>query len=147
MELPDSWLGTGEVWLIPQTHRTQEVHFGGTIEEIWERGGLRINHRDYTTVLAVPYDMPVSGYRNDRVNPLRLWDAKTSCDLDMELFSKGEYVKAVEQKTMAEVISMVLYPADNHIEGQIPAPEAAVFSRVGNGAVYHEKTQGDLRHA
>lgn len=97
---------------------TFEVRFGGVVDQEWHDGKLIINHRDYNTVLAVPYDMNISGIQSDTVNRLRLWSSKASADFDMALFSKGEYVKAMESRMMAESISKVLYPADDHIEGK-----------------------------
>ncbi len=118
MEMPDNWLENGGVWLSPRTEETFEVHFGGVLKENWEDGKLKVEHSKYYTVLAVPYDMNVSGYNSKAVNKLRLWSAKSPTDFDMELFSKGEYVKAMENKAIAETISKVLYPADEHIEGK-----------------------------
>ena len=118
MEMPDNWLENGGVWLSPRTEETFEVHFGGELKEKWENGKLNVEHSKYYTVLAVPYDMNVSGYNSKAVNKLRLWSAKSPTDFDMELFSKGEYVKAMENKAIAETISKVLYPADEHIEGK-----------------------------
>ena len=83
---------------------------------------------DYTTVLAVPYDMPCVGYDVDNVvNTLRLWSARAPKRIDMEYFNQGDYVRAMEERNLAEVISKVLYPEDNHYEGTRAAPEAAVF--------------------
>ena len=118
IELPDEWLTHGAVWLQPRLEDTFEVRFGGVVDQEWNDGKLKVIHRDYNTVLAVPYDMNISGIQPDTVNRLRLWSAKASTDFDMELFSKGEYVKAMESRMMAESISKVLYPADDHIEGK-----------------------------
>ncbi|MFO7636448.1 MAG: glycogen/starch/alpha-glucan phosphorylase [Clostridia bacterium] len=118
MEFPDDWLENGHVWLTPKMDETVEVHFDGNITEEWTSEGLVIRHNDYITVLAVPYDMPVSGYRSKAVSNLRLWSAKSPKAIDMEMFSRGEYVKAMEQNAMAESISKILYPADNHYEGK-----------------------------
>lgn len=118
MELPDEWLTNGSVWLQPRIEDTFEVHFGGTVDQSWGDGRLKVEHRDYTTVLAVPYDMNISGIKGDAVNRLRLWSSKASTDFDMALFSKGEYVKAMESRMIAESISKVLYPADDHYEGK-----------------------------
>ena len=74
--------------------------------------------KGYESVLAVPRDMLVAGYGNTRVNTLRLWEAHSPNDLDMYLFATGDYVKSMEQRTMAEVITKVLYPADDHIQGK-----------------------------
>jgi len=118
MEFPDNWLENGDVWLIPKTDETVEVHFDGKITETWCPDGLKIEHTDFYTVLAVPYDMPISGYKSKAVSNLRLWSAKSPKAIDMDLFSRGEYVKAMEQNAIAEAISKVLYPADNHYEGK-----------------------------
>ncbi len=119
VELPDSWLESGNVWQIPVLDDTREVKIGGTLDTHFdEYGKFIVEYKDYTPVLAVPYDMPISGYDTDNVATLRLWEAKSPIALDMKLFSSGEYLKAVEKHAMAETISMVLYPEDNHREGQ-----------------------------
>lgn len=118
MEMPDDWLENGDVWLAPRPEETFEVKFGGRVEENWQDGKLIINHTNYTTILALAYDMHISGYNTKAVNRIRLWAAKAPVDFDMALFSRGEYLKASENKALAESISKVLYPADNHIEGK-----------------------------
>lgn len=117
MEMPDNWLQEGDVWL-NKRDEVFEVKFGGRIEEHWDNGRLICEQKGHTTILAVPYDMNISGYGSEAVNVLRLWSAKSPVELDMNMFSRGEYVKAVEAQAMAEAISKVLYPADNHIEGK-----------------------------
>jgi starch phosphorylase len=118
VEMPDNWLIDGAVW---QDNKEQifEVKLGGSVEETWEDGKLKINHRNYTSVLAVPYDTRISGFNTPAVNRLRLWSASAPVELDMALFSKGEYLKAIEAKALAESISKILYPADNHYEGKM----------------------------
>ncbi len=107
-EVADNWRSAAESWLIPRYEDMVEVRFGGQIAQHWDNHGrYYAEHTGYTSVLAVP-----------RVNTLRLWDAKSPNSLDMYLFSEGEYVKSLEQRTMAEVITKVLYPADDHIEGK-----------------------------
>lgn len=118
MELPDDWLANGDVWLNPREEDSFEVKFGGNVEENWSDGKLRVDHKNATTIIAVPYDMNVTGYDSNAVNTLRLWSARAPMGFDMNLFSRGEYVKAIEAKAMAEAISKVLYPADNHYEGK-----------------------------
>lgn len=118
LEFPDDWLTNGDVWLNPRDQDTFEVKFGGHIAETWENGKLRCEQQGHTTIVAVPYDMNISGYGSDAVNTIRLWSAKAPVDFDMTAFSRGEYVKATEAKAMAEAISRVLYPADNHYEGK-----------------------------
>jgi starch phosphorylase len=117
MEMPDEWLKEGDVWFNARSEHCS-VKFGGYIEEKWEDGKLKIEHKGATEVIGVPYDVNVSGYNSDAVNVLRLWSATAPVQLDMSLFSRGEYLKAIEAKAIAEAISKVLYPADNHYEGK-----------------------------
>ncbi len=117
-ELPDDWLESGSVWTVPRIEETQEVRFGGTVYPYMENGELKFSHRDYYTVNAVPYDMLISGHPGEFVNTLRLWSAKSSDSIDMQLFSKGEYAKSMERKSVSETISKVLYPEDAHPEGK-----------------------------
>ena len=117
MEFPDNWLERGEVWLQPRSDESYEVKFGGKVSEWHDNGQFRVAQTDYQSVIAVPYDMYISGYDCKAVNKLVLWSAKIP-SFDMSAFSRGEYVRSLEQNTMAEVISKVLYPADNHIEGK-----------------------------
>ena len=117
-ELPDEWLQYGDVWMTQHPEDTFEVNFGGTVKENWTDKGCEITQENCSTVLAVPYDMQISGYDSKAVNVLRLWSAKSPMDFDMSLFSRGQYLKALENKAIAETISKVLYPADDHIEGK-----------------------------
>jgi len=119
LELPDIWLPSGETWLVPRQDKTVHVRFGGRVEEVWNNNHLEIHHVDYDEVEAVPYDMFISGADSRAVSVLRLWRARDSRNFDMEAFSQGQYVKAVEENTLAEAISKVLYPADNHTEGKL----------------------------
>ena len=119
VELPDNWLGLGDAWLIPKMDETEEVRFGGKVEDEWDAlGRHRVKHTGYDVVLAVPKDMEIAGYGTEHGNLLRLWDANSPTPVDMNLFSSGQYLKAVEQRAMAESISKVLYPEDNHYEGK-----------------------------
>ena len=118
-ELPDEWLESGEPWMVPRLDETVEVRFGGNVMEDWTDGTLKVRHENYFTVLAVPYEFPVAGYGVDSVvNELWLWSAKSPVSLDMQLFSSGKYMQAIEQNALAEIISKVLYPDDNHFEGK-----------------------------
>ncbi len=119
MEFPDDWLSMGEVWLQARPDDTMEIQFGGHADEWTDENGHHVELRDATTILAVPYDMFISGYNADAVNRLVLWSAKSPSRIDMHAFSRGEYVKALEENTKAEVISKVLYPADDHTDGKI----------------------------
>ena len=118
VELPDDWLNLGDAWLMPKPQEAEEIHFGGRVRTRWDNGHLMVVHEDYTRVLAIPCDMLVAGYNTDHVNTLRLWDAKSPKPIDMQLFSQGQYLKANEERAMADSISTILYPEDNHYEGK-----------------------------
>ena len=115
-ELPDFWLPGGDVWLVPREERAVEVKFEGHIEDAWDGEYHHVNHIDANSVIAIPYDMYVSG-KGKGVSRLRLWASKKP-ELDMALFNQGSYIKAMEQSAMAEAISKILYPADNSPEGK-----------------------------
>jgi starch phosphorylase len=115
-ELPDFWLPGGDVWLVPHEELALEVKFEGWIEDSWDGDYHHVKHNDANVVVAIPYDMYVSG-KGDGVACLRLWASKKP-ELDMALFNQGSYIKAMEQSAMAEAISKILYPADNSPEGK-----------------------------
>ncbi|MGN0519892.1 MAG: glycogen/starch/alpha-glucan phosphorylase [Candidatus Fimenecus sp.] len=116
-ELPDFWLPGGEVWLVPHEESAIEVRFEGDVLDSWDNQFHHVELVNYKPVQAVPYDMYVSGKDGKGISVLRLWQAKAPA-LDMSLFNQGDYMRAMEQNAMAEVISKVLYPADNHPEGK-----------------------------
>ena len=116
-EMPDFWLPGGGVWLEARPASAVDVNFDGKINEWWDGSYHHIEHTDYQTVRAVPYDLMVAGKDGHTVNALRLWSAECQ-DFDMSAFNQGDYVRALEQRAMTETISKVLYPEDNHIEGK-----------------------------
>lgn len=116
-EMPDFWLPGGEVWLTEHPDEAVEVKFDGEIEESWDGPYHRVEHKNYIPVMAVPSDLMVAGYDGKGYSVLRLWTAKAN-SFNMKLFNEGDYLRAMEQNSMAEVISKVLYPSDNHIEGK-----------------------------
>ena len=118
VELPDDWMQLGDAWLLPKLQEAEEVHFGGTVRTRWDNGHLMVVHEDYTRVLAVPCDMEIAGYDTDHVDTLRLWQARSPKPIDMKLFSQGQYLQASDERAMADAISQVLYPEDNHYEGK-----------------------------
>lgn len=118
-ELPDDWLTTSDVWLTPRTEERVIVKFDGKIQEEWTSEGLKINYLYPTEIEAIPYDMFISGYDSKGVSLLRLWESRSLNSIDMNLFSQGDYIRALSEDSMAEAISKVLYPADNHYEGKI----------------------------
>ena len=118
MEFPDDWLDMGDVWLKTREDDAVEVRLGGETQEWMDNGKFRVAHVGYQKVMAVPHDLYISGYGTDKVNKLTLWSAEQPHSFDMAAFSRGDYVRALEQDTMAQTISKVLYPADDHISGK-----------------------------
>ncbi len=118
VEMPDDWKSLGDAWLLPKPQEAEEIHFGGKVRTYWDNGHMMVVHEDYTRVLAIPCDMEIAGYDTDQVNTLRLWDARSPKPIDMALFSQGQYLRSGEERAMADVISKVLYPEDNHYEGK-----------------------------
>ena len=116
-ELPDFWLPGGESWLVPREDEAVDISFEGWIEDHWDQAYHSVTIHDNKIVKAVPHDMYVAGKDGKGVSVLRLWSAKAP-GLDMDMFNQGDYMRAMEQNAMAEVISKVLYPADNHSEGK-----------------------------
>ena len=119
VEMPDSWLDNGNAWELPVMDDACEVHFGGHVDVVEENGVQKFVHRDYYTVDAVPYDMPIVGYDTATVNTLRMWSARSPKHINLQSFGQGRYVQASEEIELAEVISKVLYPEDNHYEGKM----------------------------
>lgn len=120
VELPDNWLKDGYIWEFRKTDKAVTVKFGGDVR--WENSNGRLGFRleNYEAVLAVPYDIPVLGYRNNNVNTLRLWNAEPAQhEFDLSSFNKGDYLKAVEYKQSVERISKILYPEDTFYEGRL----------------------------
>ncbi|NTV39614.1 MAG: glycogen/starch/alpha-glucan phosphorylase, partial [Demequinaceae bacterium] len=114
----DNWLSLGSPWEIPHPENAVEVHFGGHTEEAvngaeGSRAWLPGWH-----VMAVPYNYMVPGYRNGRVNTLRLWSAKATQAFDLQIFNSGDYEEAVRAQTVAENISKVIYPEDSTPQGK-----------------------------
>ena len=117
-ELPDFWLPGGDVWLTAKPDESFNVQFGGNIESSWQDGYYTSQVTDATSVIAVPYDMYISGKDGKGISVLRLWKADAP-GFDMSLFNQGDYIRAVEKQAMAEAICKVLYPSDNHPEGKM----------------------------
>ncbi|GFP78398.1 glycogen/starch/alpha-glucan phosphorylase [Clostridium fungisolvens] len=120
VEAPDYWLKEGNVWEMKKPDKSEIVKFGGEVRVESVNGRLSFTHINYEPVLAIPYDTPVVGYKNDVVNTLRLWSAEpVSNEFDFSSFSRGDFLKAIEYKNSVEAISHVLYPDDTFYEGKI----------------------------
>jgi len=118
VEFPDNWLSDGDVWLRRREEDAVEVRFGGHVHEWFDNGHFKVVNSDYDTVLAVPYDLYISGYGTDSVNRLVLWSASNPHSFDMAAFARGDYESALHESNKAQIISKVLYPSDDHIAGK-----------------------------
>ena len=120
VEAPDNWLKNGYPFELRRPEYAKEVHFGGYVRVEWDpvKNENKFIHEGYQAVKAVPYDMPITGYNNDVVNTLRIWDAEPIVDFNLDSFDKGDYHNAVEQENLARNIVEVLYPNDNHYAGK-----------------------------
>ncbi len=113
-ETPDDWLPGGEAWLSSkQANYAVEVRFGGEIEETWENSHHHLRHKNYTSVMAIPFDYNIPGYHSDGLSLLRLWRAKKS------YFGPDEsLIDILSQSSIHDLISKVLYPDDSNANGK-----------------------------
>ena len=119
VELPDMWLPSGEVWMMPRSDKQFTVNLGGRVEEYEQDGKMRVRYVDSERVDALAYDVMISGYGDAAgVSVLRLWTAKSSTQFDMHSFSQGDYEKAMQREHEAALLSKVLYPSDDHSQGK-----------------------------
>lgn len=120
VEKPDNWLGFGTPWDVMRPEYTYRVKFEGQVTAQQDsEGRWHFDWINTNDVLAIAYDVPVPGYKNNTVNSLRLWQAKSTNDFDLEKFNEGDFIKAVEGKSTSENISKVLYPNDNFYSGKV----------------------------
>ena len=120
VEVPDNWLKDGNPFELRRPEYAKEVKFGGYVHVEYDpaTGKNTFIQKDYQSVRAVPFDIPIIGYGNGIVNTLRVWDAEAINDFQLDSFNKGDYMKAVEQENLAKNIVEVLYPADEHYAGK-----------------------------
>jgi starch phosphorylase len=119
IEEPDHWLRDGNPWEVSRPEYEQLIHFGGRTEHFRDQHDIhRVRWVDTNDVVAIPYDMPISGYCNDTINTLRLWKSTATKVFNLDDFNAGSYSDAVEAKNDAEHISMVLYPNDASESGK-----------------------------
>ncbi len=119
IEKPDDWLRNGNPFEIRRDEYAKVVKFGGYVEvEVDKNGKQHYVQKNYQSVRAIPFDMPIVGYGNHVINTLRIWDAEAMQTFKLDSFDKGEYQKAVEEENLAKNISEVLYPNDNHYAGK-----------------------------
>lgn len=117
--LIDQWLSNGNPWELRRAEHTQRIHFGGRTEFYHDDNNqLKVHWVDTHDVLAVPHDVPISGYKNNTVNTLRLWKAAATDEFDLYEFNSGDYAESMAAKNSAENITMVLYPNDSSENGK-----------------------------
>lgn len=119
VEVADIWLKNGYPFEIVKPDKAVVVKYNGDVRVEEVNGKMQFIHENYDPVLAVPYDIPVKGYRNNTVNSLRLWSAKPVEDFDLSTFNQGHFLKAMQRKSEAESISQILYPSDHGFEGKL----------------------------
>src|SRR5258708_27640095 len=118
-EKPDRWKAEGTPFYLEGHHERCIIPLYGRVERVEDSsGGGRHQWVDCKVVIGVPNDMPVAGYGGETVNHLRLFSARASEDFDIEIFNRGDYIRAVEQKIASENISRVLYPSDSVQSGK-----------------------------
>ena len=148
IELPDVWLPGGEVWLTNRSDKSFIVKFDGQVQEKWTKYGMQTEYVNSNDIEAIAYDMMVSGKDSDAVSVLRLWKAKPMQDFNMKLFSQGEYYQAMSEDNDADLITKVLYPADNHEGGKSLRLKQQYFlcsASIQNIVADHKRRYGDLR--
>jgi glycogen phosphorylase len=118
-ETPDNWLRYGNPWEYPRSEHLYPVMFYGRVNSYYDdQGRLRNDWVNTESIMAMAYDTPIPGYRNNIVNTMRLWSAKSTRDFNLDYFNHGDYHLAVADKDHSEIISKVLYPNDNVFEGK-----------------------------
>ena len=119
VELPDAWLDYGTPWEIVRPEHKTEVHLYGHVENVFDdRGNYVPRWTGTKKLIGIPYDIPIPGYGTNTVNYLRLWESKASAEFDFEAFNRGGYLEAVQEKSMGETVSKVLYPNDKTESGK-----------------------------
>ena len=145
-ELPDNWLPGGEPWMIQRKDHSVTVRLNGKVEYQWIDGRMKPIYIDCDEILAMPYEMIISGYGNG-ASTLRMWSAKTKREFDIKTFGTGDYTRVMRLQSEAELISKVLYPADHHLEGKTLRLKQEYFlvsASIQNIIADHIRRWGDL---
>lgn len=119
IENADDWIKKGKVWGTKKDSLTTTIKFGGYVDKIYKDGKINFEYKGYDEILAVPYDIPIIGYNNNKINCLRLWSSVPKDEkFDLTAFNQGDYAKAAEYRTSIEAISYILYPDDSNAVGK-----------------------------
>lgn len=119
VEVADNWLKNGYPFEIRKPDKSVVVKYYGNIRAEKLNGHLTFVHENYEPIMAVPYDIPIKGFKNETVNSLRLWSAEPLEGFDLPSFNQGQFLDAVRHKSEAEAISQILYPNDNGFDGKL----------------------------
>ena len=139
IELPDAWLDDGYVWETAKPSEAVFVRFGGTVDRTYKDGVMEYEHKDYDTIRAVPYDVPIIGAGGKAINTLHLWDAQPVHDsIDMGAFNDGRYSDAMAERSQIEAITSILYPDDtNGIGKQLRLRQEYFLVAAGVGMIFN----------
>ena len=119
-EITDRWLRNGFPWEIARLDRAVTIQFGGYTKAYTnQQGQYQVRWMSGYTVQGVPYDTPILGFKKNTANTLRLWKAEAGESFDFQKFNEGDYYGAVEEKTISENITKVLYPNDEPLQGKL----------------------------
>jgi glycogen phosphorylase len=136
-EEPDTWLDNGYPWETIKSDASVVVKFGGIVDKDFTSGKMTFVYRDYTSIQAVPYDVPIVGYGGKTVNALRLWRAVPLHEIfDIGAFNKGDYSEAVRNRNDIEAITTILYPDDSSATGrELRLKQEYFFVAAGIGSI------------
>ena len=149
VETPDDWLRNENLWEIKKPNHAVNIKFFGNIREEYINGRTVFFHENYETVIAMPYDMSIPGFKNGIANNLRLWSAEAVRQFDFKSFSSGNYLHAVSDKYSAEAISEVLYPDDSNYENSVLRLKQQYFfvsAGIQSIVAYYKLLKTDIRN-
>ncbi len=148
VEMPEDWLSHGNLWEFERREAAYRIGFGGSVTAVQAPDSVRPRHvwHPQEEVMAVAYDTPIAGWRGNRINTLRLWSAQPSEAIQLDAFNRGDHVGALAERTRAETITRVLYPAEFDARRPRTAPQAGIFLRLRFAAGFGAPARGAVRH-
>ena len=154
VEVPDNWLKEESyIWETVRPNKASIVKFGGKVDLVEKNGKIKAIHKNYIPVMALPYDIPIIGYKNEYINTLRLFKSDVPRK-DFEPILKesknsyGSYHDALQYRYYADEISQVLYPNDSNDAGKILRLKQEYFLvSAGIQDIFrkYKKDNGDIR--
>ncbi|MCF0228615.1 MAG: glycogen/starch/alpha-glucan phosphorylase [Parasporobacterium sp.] len=143
VELPDPWLENGYPWEISNPDDAIIVKYGGYVERNYINGKMQFEHKNYQTVSAVPYDVPIIGEEGKHIGVLHLYDARPEKEhIDMDAFNKGDYALAMKEKCEISAMTSILYPDDSNGTGKkLRLRQEYLLVAAGLGNILHAYTE------